>query len=69
MPLDTVDQLFAQWARQMATATTSYTNIQWNRIGPQATLLMPLNGLTGSIMALHDLTWLTKEAVCKSRPA
>jgi len=37
--------------------TTSRADMQWERIGPQATpLLMPLKGLTGSIMALHDLT-------------
>jgi len=35
--------------------TTSYAGMQWDRIGPQATLLMPLKGLTGSIMVLHDL--------------
>jgi len=26
--------------------TTSCADIQWDRIGPQATLLMPLKGLT-----------------------
>jgi len=36
--------------------TTSHTDVQWDRIGPQATLLMHLNGLTGSIMVLRDLT-------------
>jgi len=39
--------------------TTSCADIQWDRIGPQATLLMPLNGLTGSIMVLCDLTGST----------
>jgi len=37
--------------------TTSRADIQWDRIGLQATLLMPLKGLTGSIMFLRDLTW------------
>jgi len=39
--------------------TTSHADVQWDRIGPQATLLMPLKGLTGSIMVLHDLTGST----------
>jgi len=38
--------------------TTSREDVQWNRIGPQVTLLMPLKGLTGSIMVLRDLTGL-----------
>jgi len=38
--------------------TTSHADVQWDRIGPQATLLMPLKGLTGSIMVLRDLTGL-----------
>jgi len=36
--------------------TTSQADVQWDRIGPQATLLMPLKGLTVSIMVLRDLT-------------
>jgi len=36
--------------------TTSRADIQWDRIGPQATLLIPLKGLTGSIMVLRDFT-------------
>jgi len=39
--------------------TTSHADVQWDRIGPQGALLMPLKGLTGSIMVLHDLTGLT----------
>ena len=35
---------------------TSRAGIQWDRIGPQATLLMPLKSLTGSIVFLCDLT-------------
>jgi len=34
-------------------------DVQQNRIEPQATLLMPLKGLTGSIMVLYDLTGST----------
>jgi len=37
---------------------TSHTGIQWDRIGPQATLLMPLKSLTGSMVFLLDLTGL-----------
>jgi len=36
--------------------TTSHAGVQWDRIGPQATLLMSLKGLIGSIMVLRDLT-------------
>ena len=36
--------------------TTSRAGIHWDRIGPQATLLMPLKNLTGSIVFLRDLT-------------
>jgi len=36
--------------------TTSHAGMQWDRITPQATLLMALKGLTGSIMVLRDLT-------------
>jgi len=39
--------------------TTSCAEIQWDRIGPKATLLMPLKSLTGFIMVLHDLTGST----------
>jgi len=38
--------------------TTSHAGIQWDRIGPQATPLMPLKSLTGSIVFLRDLTGL-----------
>jgi len=39
--------------------TTNHAEVQWDKIGPQATLLIPLKGLIGSIMALHDLTGST----------
>jgi len=39
--------------------TTSRADVQWDRIGPQATLLIPLKGLTESIMVLCDLTGST----------
>jgi len=35
---------------------TSHAGVQWDRIGPQATLLMPLKGLTGSIVFIRDST-------------
>jgi len=35
---------------------TSRAGVQWDRIGPQDTLLMPLKNLTGSIVFLRDLT-------------
>jgi len=36
--------------------TTSCADVQWDRIGSQATLLMPLKGLTGPIIVLYNLT-------------
>jgi len=36
--------------------TTSCADLQWDRIGHQVTLLMSLNGLTGFIMVLRNLT-------------
>jgi len=35
---------------------TSHAGVQYDKIGPQATLLMPLKSLTGSIVFLRDLT-------------
>jgi len=34
--------------------TTSQADVQWNRIGPQTTPLMPLSGFTGSVLVLYD---------------
>jgi len=39
--------------------TVSRADVQWDRIGPQVTLLMPLKGLTVSIIVLRDLTGST----------
>jgi len=64
MPLDTADQVVCIVGQTDGHSspdhTTSQADVQWNRNGPQATLLMPLKGFTGSIMVLHDLTGLTK---------
>jgi len=35
--------------------TTSHAGVHWDRIGPQATLLMPLKSLKGSIVFPRDL--------------
>jgi len=35
---------------------TGRAGIQWDRIGSQAAILMPLKGLTGSIVFIRDLT-------------
>jgi len=35
--------------------TISQTDLQWNRIGSQTTLLMPLSSPTGSVLVLCDL--------------
>jgi len=52
--------------------TMCHVDAQWNRVGAQATLLMPLKGLTGSIMVLHDLTGSTtshlQKQTCLSIP-
>jgi len=39
--------------------TTNCAEVQWDKIGPQATLLMSPKGLTGSIIVPRDLTWST----------
>jgi len=46
--------------------TTSLANIQWSSLAPQTTLLMPLRGLTGSVLTFCGLTVLAK-TICKSR--
>ena len=63
MPVDTGDQVMCTVGQTDGHNSPGYTTIradvQWDRIGPQATLLMLLKGLTGSIMVLHDLTGST----------
>jgi len=60
MPSDTGDQVVCTVGQTDGHSspyyTTSHAGIQWDRIGPQATLLMPLKSLTGSIVFLYDLT-------------
>jgi len=60
MPVDTGDQVMCTVGQtdghNSSDYTTSHVDVQWDRIGSQATLLIPLKGLTGSIMALCDLT-------------
>jgi len=62
MPSDTGDQVVCTVGQtdghSSPNHTTSRAGVQWDRIGPQATLLMPLKNLTGSIMFLCDLTGL-----------
>jgi len=59
---DTSDQVTCTVGQTDGHSSPNYTtrkaNVQWDRIGPQATLLMPLKSLTGSIMVLCDLTGL-----------
>jgi len=63
MPVDTGDQVMCTVGQTDGHSSPNYTmshvDIQWDRIGPHATLLMPLKGLTGSIMVLCDLTGST----------
>jgi len=60
MPVDTGDQVMCTVGQtdghNSPDYTMSHADIQWDRIEPQATLLMPLKGLTGSNMVLCDLT-------------
>jgi len=59
MPLDTGNQVVCTVGQTDGHSspyhTTSSADVQWDRIGLQATLLMPLKDLTWSIMVLHDL--------------
>jgi len=60
MPLDTGDQV-ERTVDQIDGHSNPYhtlsgADIQWDRIGLKATLLMPLKGLIESIMVFHDLT-------------
>jgi len=65
MPVDTgnqavctVDQTDGHSSPEHTTSCTC-ADVQWDRIGPQATLLVPIKGLTGSIMVFYDLTGST----------
>jgi len=61
--LDTADQVVCIVGQTDGHSSPDHTisrvDMQWNRIGPQATPLMPLKGLTGSILVLCDLKRLT----------
>jgi len=63
-PVDTADQVVHIVGQTDGHSSPDHTmsreDIQWNRYGFQATPLMPLKSLTGSIMVLCDLTGLTK---------
>jgi len=60
MPLDTGDQVVCTVGRTDGHSSPYTPRVMQayngTRIGPKATLLMPLKGLTGSIMVLRDLT-------------
>jgi len=64
MPVDTANQVVCTVyqidVHSNPDHTTSQADIQWNRIGPQATPLIRLNGLTGSVLVPSILTGLTK---------
>jgi len=40
--------------------TTRRADIEWNSLGPQATLLMHPSGPTGSVLVLHGFIWPAK---------
>jgi len=67
LPVDTVNQLCAQKAWQEATVVSDHTmnwaDVQWNRIGLQFIPLMPLSGLTVSILVLCPFTGSQKPSV------
>jgi len=45
--------------------TTRRADIEWNSLGPYATLLMPPGGPTGSVMVLHGLIGSAKSCLQK----
>ena len=63
VPVDTGDQVMCTVGHtdghNNPDYSTSRAEIQWDRIGPQATLSMPIKGLTGPIMVLCDFTGST----------
>jgi len=64
MPADIANQVLCTVDQEDSHSTPDHTtfqaDMQWNRIAPQVTLLMPLNGLTGAVLVFHDLTGSTK---------
>jgi len=66
MPVNTANQVVCTVGQKEGhsnldhTMSLSQADVQWSRIGPQATPLMPLNGRTESVLVLCDLTGLTK---------
>jgi len=72
MPSDTGDQVVCTVGQTDGHSnpyhTTRGADVEWNSLGPHATLLKPPSGPTGSVMVLHGLIGLAK-AVCKSRPS
>jgi len=46
--------------------TTRKADVEWNNLGPQATLLIRPSGPTGSVLVLCGLIGLAK-VICKSR--
>jgi len=53
---DAGDQVVCTVGHSSPYHTMSHADIQWDRTGLQATPLMFLKGLTGSIMVLRDFT-------------
>jgi len=49
--------------------TTRRADVEWNSLGPQATLLMHPSGPIGSVLVLHGLIGSAKKPSVKSRPS
>jgi len=64
MLVDTADQVVYTVGQTDGHSSSDHTMsqaaIQWNRIGPQSTPLVPLNDLIESVLVLCDLIGLTK---------
>jgi len=61
MPVDTADQVVCTVGQTdghiSPDHTTRRADVKWNRLGPQATLLMHPSGPTGSVLVLHGLIY------------
>jgi len=65
---DTGDQVVCTVGHSSPDHSTRRVVIEWNSLGPQATLLMYSSGPTGSELVLHGLIGSAK-TICKSRPS
>ena len=64
MPVDTANQVVCTVGQtdghSSPNHTTKRADVEWNSLGPQATLLMHSSGPTGSVLVLRGLIGLVK---------